>query len=606
MNRLLLAALLLSSFSLFAQTERPVGINLNGVVDWSPEYVFVDVFKQSRSWIAHDNVGGAPWSSGVAVPLRSDGFPVEIPYDNGVDHPQQVRSALFCGELEGRYPSGQYRLMVSGTGRVSFWVAASGTYDCPIDTLINVNSDAGCVFMEIEDSRVDDPLHDIRLVMPGHHDDYEAHPFHPALLDFVADFQVIRFMDWMKTNGSPNAAWTDRTLPTDYTQTLDSGVAYEYLIELCNRTGKDAWICVPHRADDEYITQLATLLRDGLDPERTIYLEYSNEVWNGIFSQNAYADSMGLALGYPGQPWERAWQYTAKRSADCFERFGYVFADDPDRVVNVLPAWVNSWGTNYLLERFRESQYNPTGQVVEAVAIAPYFGGEVGTRIGDAGQISQVTVEDVLDSLEAALPEALMYAQQCKDVVENYGLPLLAYEGGQHLTGGIYHGNDTLTQLLTAANRHPRMGELYCRYYDAWYNSIEGSLFAVFASHSRYGQWGSWGIKEWYEDTLSVKYVALQDCVFEYNQSVVNTSSADPAPSLQLSPHPATAGTLFVTHGYDRPEVTLFDALGRALPVRVERLSPTRLRLSLPHYRGSSVLRLRDTAHQSARVVIWE
>ena len=587
-----------------AQNDRPVGINLNGVEDWSSELVFVDAFKQSRTWIAHDNVDGAVWDSGVTIPLGPNGYPLEIPFENGNNAPQQVRSLLFCGDLEGLYPSGNYRLVAEGTGRVRFWGAAAGSYTCPVDTLVSVDSEAGCVFIELEESQATDPVHDIRFVMPGHHDSYQTDPFHPELLAFVVDFSVLRFMDWMKTNGSPNAVWTDRTLPTDYTQTQDSGVAYEYLIELCNRTGKDPWICVPHRANDAYVTQLATLLRDQLDPERKIYLEYSNEVWNGIFPQNAYADSVALSLGYPGEPWERAWQYTAKRSADCFGLFGQVFAAQPDRVINVLPAWVNSWVMNYIIERFNEPLYNPTGQVAHAVAIAPYFGHEVGSNIGDAGQISTATVDDVLDALEAALPEDLMYAQQCKDVADQHGLPLLAYEGGQHLTGGAYHANDTLTQLLTAANRHPRMGELYCQYFDAWYDAIGGELFAVFASHSPYGQWGSWGIKEYYADTLSAKYTALQDCVFAFNTSP--TAVVEPAVStLQIFPQPA-AETFTVTHHLTAPEIQLYDALGRLLSFRVMQQSDRSFTVSVPDYRGSAVLQLRTDKRTKSRVILLE
>ena len=38
-------------------------------------------------------------------------------------------------------------------------------------------------------------------------------------------------------------------------------------------------------ADDDYVYQLAALLKDKLDPKLVVYVEYSNEVWNSGFSQ---------------------------------------------------------------------------------------------------------------------------------------------------------------------------------------------------------------------------------------------------------------------------------------------------------------------------------
>ena len=591
-----------------AQDVRPVGINLAGITDYSPEFVFVDAFKQSRAWIPFDALPDPAWDSGVPVPLGADGYPLEIPYDDGVHPPQRVRTLLFCGDQVDRFPGGQYRLRASGTGQLRLWGSASGMYTCPVDTLVLVDNSETCIFLELEASSAADPVRDIRFVMPGFHDSYETDPFYPALLDFVDDFSVIRFMDWMHTNNSPVVRWGDRNSLTYYTQTLARGVAYEHLIDLCNRTGKDAWVCVPHRADDAYITALAALLRDGLDPERRVYIEYSNEVWNGLFGQHAYADSMGHALGYPGEPWERAWQYTAKRSADVFRLFGTEFAGTPDRLQRVLPSWVNAWVTNEIITYFNDPTYNPTGETADMVAIAPYFGDAVGQQLEAAGLVDQLTVDDVLDSVAAALPLDLMYAQQCKEVADQHGLPLVAYEGGQHLTGGLFNDVPTLTDLLTAANRHPRMGELYCDYLDTWYDAIGGGLFALFSSHTDYNQYGSWGLKEHYADTLSPKYLAVQDCAVAYNVPPTATRP-DPAsgePSIAVFPQPAR-GRLHIMHNLRRPQVQLFDPLGRALPVRVVPETGSQLRLDVENsYRGSAVLRLYNAEQSMSRVVILE
>ncbi len=69
-------------------------------------------------------------------------------------------------------------------------------------------------------------------------------------------------------------------------------MAYEWMIDLCNRTQRDMWVCVPHFADEHYMYQLACLIRDSLDPSLRCYAEWSNETWNG---RNALLDAIDVA-----------------------------------------------------------------------------------------------------------------------------------------------------------------------------------------------------------------------------------------------------------------------------------------------------------------------
>lgn len=525
---LLFILIICSTVQSDAQIERPIGINLAGVEDWSEEYVFVDVMNQAREWIAHDIESGAPWSSGVEIPLRPDGYPVEIPYDNGIDPAQGIRTLLFFGDLQNIYPGGNYTLMIDGTGTVQLWGAASGTFNCPVDTTIFVDNSFGGIGLEITESQVSDPIHNIRMVMPGFENTFETAPFHPNLINFLADFQVIRFMDWMKTNGSGLSLWSERNTVGNYTQTLNSGVAYEYIISLCNSLQKDAWINIPHQADNNFITECAQLFRDSLDTGLKIYIEYSNEVWNGIFPQNSYAADQGLLLGYTGEAWERTWKYTAKRSADVFQIFEDEFTND-GRLINVIPGFAgNSWVTNYIIERFNEVLYNPTQVGADAVAIAPYFGGGLANDIGDMGLENSITVPQILDSLENRLPGSYTMMTEHVTVANDHNLDLIAYEGGQHLVAyWPYNQNDAYVDKLLDANRDPRMQGMYCDYFDAWYDTFDGGLFANFSSHGGYSMHGAWGVKETYEDVSAPKYLALQNCVFNSNALPVELLSFD-------------------------------------------------------------------------------
>ena len=72
---------------------------------------------------------------------------------------------------------------------------------------------------------------------------------------------------------------SDRPTREYRTQIQSKGIALSYLIELCEALHTGAcWFNVQHAATDELIRNMATELRDELDPKIVIYLEYSNEM----------------------------------------------------------------------------------------------------------------------------------------------------------------------------------------------------------------------------------------------------------------------------------------------------------------------------------------
>jgi len=131
-----------------AQILRPIGTNLAGIKDWSSEYVFVDVFNQCRKWIPHEYGSGVPWESTVNIPLNTNGYPLEIPYDNGIDSLQAIRTLMYFGTLQGNYPGGNYRLKASGTGYIRLWSGATGSFSCPVDTIVTVDNSLQGVVIE--------------------------------------------------------------------------------------------------------------------------------------------------------------------------------------------------------------------------------------------------------------------------------------------------------------------------------------------------------------------------------------------------------------------------------------------------------------------------
>jgi len=120
------------------------------------------------------------------------------------------------------------------------------------------------------------------------------------------------------------------------------------------------------------------------------------------------------------------------------------------------------------------------------------------------------------------LPQSIQWIRAQKKVADKYGLKLIAYEGGQHMVGvGGGQDNDTITKLLQAANAHPRMADIYRRYFEAW-TAEGGDLFCYFASTSAWSKWGSWGILQWYDEDArkSPKFMATMRWARQCGQDV--------------------------------------------------------------------------------------
>lgn len=555
------------------QAEKPIGINLCGITDYSRELVFTDAFKQCRTWIPHDAVSGGAWDSKVSIPLNENGYPIEIPYILDDNPPQAIRT-LMLWALDGYYPSGKYRLIVKGSGQIRLWSGVVGTFTCPVDTLVNVDATIGGVALEIDSSFKSDPISDIKFILPDYVNSFTDQTFTSEFINFVDDFQNLRFMDWLRTNFSKVETWQDRTSADNYTQSSKNGVAWEYIVELCNLTKKDPWVCIPHFADDEYISNLASLLNENLDPNLKIYLEYSNELWNGAFVQHHEVAELAADFGFTGSEWERAWQYTAKRSADVFYAFENVFTDT-NRLVKIIPSQAsNSWLTNKITSYFIDVKYNPNQVSADAIAIAPYFGGDVADDIGDEGLIATITIPEIIERAQNSLSKSYGWMSDNKTVADKYGLSLLAYEGGQHIVAvnGTYKNNDALTQKLTAANRDIAMKDMYCQYLSEWYENTEADLFCIFSSHGLYTKYGSWAVKEYMTDTLNPKYEALKECVFADNYQEPLSIVTPELPNhsdISIYPNPSKNGEFTLSHQSISPKLELFDLMGRSIPFAI-------------------------------------
>lgn len=344
-------------------------------------------------------------------------------------------------------------------------------------------------------------------------------PWKSEFLEDLAAFTgPIRFMDWGFVNENPIVSWSDRSTLSDnfsydrpypvatdlqkyFTASSQQGTykmrvaAYERMIDLCNRTGKDMWICVPIFADDDYVEEMATLINDNLDPGLHVYLEYANETWNTGFKAYTYHQDKGVELGLPGlnAPY-KGQAYHVLRSLQIFKIWTDVFGAENSglnkRLVRVLSGggdgtlvdvavknivFDGSSATDYTSVPTNPT-YNPYGLKPDLFCFAPYFGSNDGLG-------ATATLESTLEGI--AYNRDNMSAQYIAAFRTKYKFPVGNYESG---SGWVNNAH--------VVNRKPEiMYPAYINYWDTL--NAEGMILSnQYTLYSSYDTLNAWGLKE--------------------------------------------------------------------------------------------------------------
>lgn len=461
------------------QGNARLGINFDGINDWTTEQPFVDFFRSSRNWISQSKSG---WGAGPALLLDDYGWVKALASGCRATRiistagkgliPNGDYTVLFDGEGELRPINNIARVVKSEPGRMVLKVNASASSDMFALDLISTNPK--------------NYMRNIRLIAPGFEANYQKNPWNPEFLKRWAGVACVRMMDLMATNNSSQSSWKNRPTLQDAGFT-SKGVPVELLVDLANRLETDAWVCIPHKADDEYVQQLMTYFKANLAPNSKVWVEYSNEIWNSMFEQSRYAGELGQQMQFSDRPWEAAWKYTAHRSIEIFKIVDDVYAGRPGAVKVLASHAANAFVSEVVVS------FKHAAKFADVLAIAPYVSFNVTPDAVD--KISKWDLDQLFDYLnKTSIPESTKWIQDSKKVADKYGLMLVAYEAGQHLVGvGGSENNDKLTQLLTTANADKRMGEIYEKNLAAW-EKAGGDLMCTYSSMTAWAKWGSWGL----------------------------------------------------------------------------------------------------------------
>ncbi len=480
-----------------------LGINIAGIADWGSEFPFADLFKQSREWVSQAQ--GAAWAAGEKLDIDEHGWVKRLA-------PNGFATTFLSSFEDGHYPSGDYLILYEGEGEiiVPFHTVKSSNSG---RLVVNVDAKKGAFRLDIVKTNPQNYLKNIQVILLALEKAVETNPWNPDFLNRWSGASCLRFMDFMTTNGSAQVNWRDRPQLKEASYAI-KGVPLELMIDLANRLNTEPWFCMPHQASDDYIKQFATIVKTHLKPNLRAWVEYSNEVWNGGFSQNAYASKEGQRLKFAEQPWQAAWKYTAHRSVQIFNIWQQVFAQDKNvkqkRFVRVLASQAANTGVAEQLLSFEQA-----AKQADVLAIAPYINFSVPPNADD-GMTDKIVANWSLDKLfvqmnKVATTQTLQWIQNNKKIADQYGLKLVAYEAGQHLVGiAGAENNAQMASLFLKANADSRMGELYTQYLAHWVNN-GGDLMCAFNSVGPWSKWGSWGLLQYNDEKPTPKFKAVID-----------------------------------------------------------------------------------------------
>ena len=524
----------------------PIGMNLSGVSDYDPGFPFRNLMLGARIWQTRNEFGPGPWNTEQAefFEYDADGYPLEVPLQTpgGKGYPQQVFTLL-----PNMLTPGRYVLYYDGEGSFTAFMGTRIVTEEKGRVVLQMSHKEGLVEgLAIRRSKRGNHVRNIRiLALKDDPATLAEQPFRRELLDFCKPFHALRFMDWLGTSDAIEDEWSGRRRPSFYTMITTrgdadgfwgppltpfqkmyaGGVAHELVIQLANMLKIDPWICLPHRATDDYIRRCSALYREKLDPDRRVYVEYSNELWNFQYVQAIWmlkSEFAGAAVEARGLP---AWEMKdGKRVGTQHpERIGALFARayrlwleewrgrDRARVTTICAVqgpWVD-------VSR-RIIEWCHREGVGDAVSGAGYFGpdAEVYKRWESRG--AALTAEEVLADMRDVIAaqgrtDSTLY--QIVQIARRHGMSFNNYEGGQHIQP---QGQEEKPYMpaLKAAQTHPAMYDLYVENLRQQ-RRLGSDLFCAYSSIGRQGmRWGSWGAKDSYAtpDSASPKLRALLDC----------------------------------------------------------------------------------------------
>ena len=517
---------------MFCIAAHPFGLGVNISL---PERggTFVDVVKEHFRWLDPNS-----WAPIDEVDFDEQGWPLrnalflmdERPvaeWVGEIDDPEAHRID-WGGTYLGRF-TGKALVQSRGEGQIRNVHYDEGGNTTTFELVVDEPDGDGYGFFAISfletqrtaDDFWDSGLTDFELLRPGY-DPAAEQIFMDEFIEALTTphFVAIRYKDFTGTDGAdpdfPDVMeWADRKLPTDASQERipaiykNSGAAWEYVIELANLTHIDPWINIPVSATSEYVTQLAMMFKENLDPDLNIYVESSNEVWNTApgYEQTQYSKDQAAALGID----ERA--NHARRTIELAQLFEGVFGEgslnNRIRVILCSHAPMLKWWVQPMID-YIKTTFGEPNQYIYALACQSYYSGGA-----DAGESVDKILADCRASIDGQINEPSGNQAGRKQWIAKaaeLGLPggFCSYEGGPDHGGGSTTNIDNRID----AERSPGMADVFKYNIDDGFFQLGGNLAIQFTLTSAYTRYGCWGLTDDITDPdRNYKFQAARDLI---------------------------------------------------------------------------------------------
>lgn len=533
--------------------ENPsLGMGLNGISDWSTQHPFVDVMKTARPWIGH--LPGQ-WGGVDAVMLAKQGvfdafgWPKIIP-----ETVTQLETFILTDQPENMLSlTGRYRLTYVGSGKLRLSGRAQNVQTRPGEIWFDYKpggGPVGIILSQTDPAKTGDYIRDIAVTHENNIPLFEVGVlFNPLWIQHVEDLRLVRFMDWMLTNGSTIETWEQRPRVSDFSYGW-RGVPVEIMVALANQIGADPWFNMPHMANDAYVRSFASYVKETLSPDLKAHVEYSNEMWNFIFPQTKWAQTKAHERWGENAPKDAWMQFSGMRAAETadiwFDVFGASAPSRLSRIISTHTGWQGleeSLLTAPLWIAEDPDFKTPPKDHFDAYGITGYFGYEAGSD-----ELAPLILEWIIESREQAKSQAgvlklegevlqsyldaAQYSladQRLANWIEQHSLAeilnktwpyhaniaykndleLIMYEGGSHAAGsGVWMNNLDLTLYLEHFNYTQEMAKLYAGLLAGW-RASGGTLFNAFVDVAAPSKFGSWGALRHLDDE-NPRYQALR------------------------------------------------------------------------------------------------
>ncbi len=380
-------------------------------------------------------------------------------------------------------------------------------------------------------------------------------------------------MVFSRTNGRDpdypgQTEWADRKLPDDASQNRipsigkNGGACWEHVIALANHTQTDAWINIPISASADYVEQLAEMLLSDLDPDLSIYVESSNEVWNTApgFEQSQYNQAQATALGLDEH------QNHARRTVELAQIFESVFGagslNNRIRVVLCSHQPMLKWWMEPMLD-YVDATFGTPSEIIYAIGSQTYFSGG-----GEIGEDSTDILADCMNNITAQIDDTgvneagrMQWIAKANDWNLTGGY--VSYEGGPAHGGG---STDNVANKIMA-ERSFGMCEAMRYNLDEAFIQLGGNLAMQFTLTGSYNRYGCWGLTDDVNDPhRNFKFGCLRDLLAtdSINTVVEFPSVKDKEMELSVFPNPSSGQIRFY---YNLPvaatvRLVIYDPLG--------------------------------------------